>query len=267
MPKTQVPTVSASQGSSSSSHRTVPALPVDAGDPRPRRRIGRTVLLAVSIALGLLALGAVAGPYVYIHFIEGAPPKKLTFATTDSTSAATPSAPTTVDGAWKVAGGSTVGYRVPETIMGQGTTAVGRTARVTGHLSIAGASARSADFTVDVASVASDAQQRDRDYRSIMDAATIRTARFSLTRPIALGTIPADLQEITVPVTGKLTLHGLTKPVTFTLKARRNGARIEVNGSIPITFSDYKIANPSIAGAISVGDRGELEFLLVFAHR
>jgi polyisoprenoid-binding protein YceI len=267
MPKTKVRTAHAPQSSPSSSRRTVPALPVDTDKARPRRRSGRGVLLGFSIALALLALVAVAGPYVYIHFIEGAPPKKLTFATTASTIAAKPSAPATVDGAWSVTGGSTVGYRVPETIMGQGTTAVGRTARVTGHLSITGASARSADFTVDVGTIASDAQQRDRDYRSIMDAATIRTARFSLTRPIALGTIPVDLQEITVPATGDLTLHGLTRRVTFTLKARRNGPRIEVNGSIPITFSDYEIANPSIAGAISVGDQGELEFLLVFAHR
>jgi polyisoprenoid-binding protein YceI len=224
------------------------------------------VVFGLPIALVLLLVGAVVGPYVYIHFIEGDPPKKLGFETTHSTTAGKPSTPAAVAGAWKVTDGSTVGYRVPETIMGQGTTAVGRTAAVTGNLSITGSTVLSAAFTVDVANIASDAPQRDADYRRVMETATLPTATFVLTSPIALATIPVDLQEITVPVTGNLALHGISKPVTFTLKARRNGPKIEVNGSIPITLSNYKIASPSIAGAIVVGDEGELEFLLVFTR-
>jgi polyisoprenoid-binding protein YceI len=237
-----------------------------------RRRPLRTALRVLVAALAVLLVGAVIGPYVYIHFIAGQPPKKLSFETTNSRaatgsgSAAKPIAPLSVAGAWKVSEPSTVGYRVPETIMGQGTTAVGRTAAVTGNLSITATAVRSADFTVDVTNIASDAPQRDADYRRIMETATFPTATFTLTTPIALTTIPADLQQITVPVTGNLTLHGVTKPVILTLKARRNGATIEVNGSIPITFSNYEIANPSIAGAITVGNDGELEFLLVFTR-
>jgi hypothetical protein len=34
---------------------------------------------------------------------------------------------------------------------------------------------------------------------------------------------------------------------------------------VPITFSDYSIDNPS-GGPASVGNTGELEFLLVFAE-
>jgi polyisoprenoid-binding protein YceI len=98
-----------------------------------------------------------------------------------------------------------------------------------------------------------------------METARFPTAHFTLTTPIALGTIPADLQQITVPVSGNLTLHGVTKPVTFDLKARRNGTKIEVNGSMSIAFSNYKIANPSLPG-IKVGNNGQLEFLLVFTR-
>ncbi len=239
---------------------------------RPRRRTLRVSVRVLVVALAVALVGAVVGPYVYIHFVAGQPPKKLTFETTNSRAAtgtgrsAKPTAPLGVAGAWKVTRPSTVGYRVPETIMGQGTTAVGRTAAVTGNLSITDSTVRTAEFTVDVANIASDAPQRDADYRRVMETATSPTATFVLTSPIALATIPVDLQEITVPVAGNLTLHGISKPVTFALKARRNGPKIEVNGSIPITFSNYKIASPSIAGAIVVGNEGELEFLLVFSR-
>jgi polyisoprenoid-binding protein YceI len=84
-----------------------------------------------------------------------------------------------------------------------------------------------------------------------------------LTRPIDFAPLPADLTEISAQATGDLTLRGVTKPVTFDLTARRNGAAIEVNGSIPVTFADWDIPNPSTAG-ISTEDHGELEFLLVF---
>ena len=232
-----------------------------------RRRIRRIVVFGLPIALVLLLVGAVVGPYVYIHFIEGDPPKKLGFETTDSTTAGKPSTPAAVVGAWKVTDGSTVGYRVPETLMGQSTTAVGRAGAeaVTGNLEITDTSVPTADFTVDVTKLSGGNPGRDSAYAHVMDTVTFPTATFTLTTPIALASVPADLEQITVPVTGNLTLHGMTKPVTFDLKARRNGTKIETNGLIPITFSNYGIANPSDTFA-SVGDNGELEFLLVFAR-
>jgi hypothetical protein len=57
----------------------------------------------------------------------------------------------------------------------------------------------------------------------------------------------------------------VTNAVTVDLLARRNGATIEVNGTIPITFADYDIANPS-GGPAQVGDDGEIEFLLVLTR-
>ena len=217
----------------------------------------------------LILLVAVVAPYVYIHFIEGDPPKKLTFETSDSTSSTKASTGTTtatsVDGTWTITSASQVGYRVPETLFGQSTTAVGRTNAVTGTMTIDGTSVPAAEFTVDTTKITSDQANRDRQFHGrIMETATYPTATFKLTKPIDLGTIPADLKEITVPVTGDLTLHGKTNSVTFDLKARRNGDKIEVNGTIPITFADYNVSNPSV-GPASVGDNGELEFLLVFA--
>ena len=64
--------------------------------------------------------------------------------------------------------------------------------------------------------------------------------------------------------TGKLTLHGVTNSVTVPLSARRAGNVIQVSGSIPVTFADYQINNPSAAGVVTTQDHGTVEFLLNF---
>ena len=97
-----------------------------------------------------------------------------------------------------------------------------------------------------------------------MDTATYPTATFGLTSPIEFGSVPADQAVVSVNGIGKLTMHGTTKAVTIPLKAKRNGATIEVNGSLPITFADWNIPNPSF-GPVTTQDHGVLEFLLVFA--
>ena len=246
-----------------------------------RRR--RTWLIAVPVVAVLLAVG---GPFVYIHFIEGKPAAKLSFddlATTTTVAgstgtttvagasgtattgagATTAAARDGIDGTWKVGTGSQAGYRVPETLFGQKTEAVGRTTGVTGSLTIAGTTVSAATVTVDLATVKSDQSQRDGQFTGrIMNTASFPTATFTLTAPVSLGTVPADKVEVPLKLTGDLKVHGATKSVTVDVTARRNGNTIEVTGTIPVTFADFGIANPSF-GPASVGDTGTIEFALV----
>src|SRR5262245_54001464 len=224
------------------------------------------LVIGVPIALVVLVVG---GTFVYIHFIEGDPPPRLTFSSDPSTAGSDPSAPAAaptggVDGKWSATNASVAGYRVKEVLFGQDNEAAGRTNAVTGDLTIAGTTVNAATFTVDMTKVTSDSAQRDGQFRGrIMQTSQFPTSTFALTQPIQLASIPANLEELTVKATGKLTLHGVTKDVTIDLKARLKGSNLEVNGTIPITFSDYNISNPS-GGPAQVGDTGEIEFLLVF---
>jgi polyisoprenoid-binding protein YceI len=141
---------------------------------------------------------------------------------------------------------------------------VGRTTAVTGDLTIDGTTARSASFTADLTQLASGSGNRDNQVQGrILNTAQFPNATFKLTKPIALASIPADLVEISERATGDLMVHGTTQSVTFDLKARRNGDTIEVNGSIPITWSDYNIDSPS-GGPAQVEDSGQMEFLITF---
>ena len=217
----------------------------------------------------------VGGPFLYIHVLSKKAPPKLSLSTTATTAGSSSDDPAVgssdssvpLDGTWKVSSGSTAGYRVKEVLFGQSNTAVGRTSSVTGQFVASGTTINSGSFTVDMTSVTSDKSMRDRQFQGrIMETSTYPTATFELTQPIDLGAVPADGATKSVSATGKLTLHGVTKTVTIPLTARRTSNSIEVNGSLPITFADWNISNPSFGGTVTTEDHGLLELLLKFAH-
>jgi polyisoprenoid-binding protein YceI len=247
---------------------------------RPRHWL-RWLIGAVVVVAALAA----AGPFIYIHFFNAAPsalsltPGSSSSATGTASSAGTATANTAASGAvagtWTVGSGSVVGYRVNEVLLGQNATAVGRTTSVTGHLTIAGTAVTAASFSVPMDAIHSDKSQRDAQFDGrIMDVAQYPTGTFTLTSPIDLGSLPAAGVIKSYTAHGKLTLHGTTRAVTFTLTAERSAAKhgaakdggnqIEVAGDIPVLFSDYNIQNPSFAGFVTTQDHGLLEFLLVF---
>ena len=230
---------------------------------RNRRR-----LTIVGIVVGVILLGVVGGPFIYIHFFAGSTPAKLPINRGSSSGTSTTAGSQTqpLAGAWKISTGSQAGYRVNEVLLGQTTTAVGRTSAVTGHLQITGTAVDSGSFTVDLTKVHSNKSQRDGQFQGpIMDTARFPDATFELTQPIQLGTPPGNGQVINVTATGRLTLRGQTRPVTVSLTGRRSGNTIAVSGSIPVTFSDYGIPNPS-QSFVTTEDHGVIEFLLLFDH-
>jgi polyisoprenoid-binding protein YceI len=231
-------------------------------------------------AIVVLVVLGVGGPFIYIHFFNGSTPAALSLpaasssassssggtGSTGGTAAASTAASGSLAGTYSVGSGSAVGYRVNEVLVGQSTTAVGRSSSVTGHLTIAGTAATAATFSVPMDTVLSDKSQRNAQFDGrIMDVAQYPTGTFTLTSPIDLAPLPATGVIKSYTATGKLTLHGATRTVTFTLTAERKGAQIEVAGDIPVLFSDYNIQNPSIGGFVTTQDHGLLEFLLVFS--
>jgi polyisoprenoid-binding protein YceI len=222
---------------------------------------GRLVLAGAVLALAL----AVGGPFAYINFVQEDAPGRLgvATATTGGTAAATGAS---LDGTWTVAGGSQAGYRVEEVLLGQNVEAVGRTSAVTGELTVSGTEVQSGSFSVDLTQVTSDDDRRDDAFQGrIMETATYPRATFELTEPITLAELPADGETVTATATGELTLHGTTRAVTVELTVRRDGDTVNVSGSIPVTFADYGIANPSF-GPVTTEDNGEVEFLLALTR-
>lgn len=236
------------------------------------KSLSRKIIAAIAV----LAIGAVAGPWVYINLIKDDAPEALTLepstttiapesSTTIAAESTTTIAPaSTIDGEWKVVAESIVGYRVKETIVGQKTEGVGRTSEITGLLTIVDEQVTAAEFTVDMTTLVSDSTRRDRQVNTrILDTANFPTATLTLKEPITLTPEALAGSDFSVDTTGSLTLRGVTKDIDLTLIARLVDDVIEVNGSIQIVFTDWSIPDPSISSIIVV-DRGLLEFLVRF---
>jgi polyisoprenoid-binding protein YceI len=239
----------------------------------------KPVIRNVLAGVVVVAVGAVAGPWIYINLVKQGAPEALTLEPVVTTTVGEAVVETVietvvepvaevsaVDGQWVVAADSVVGYRAKEVIVAQKTEGVGRTSAVTGVLTIADEQVTGAEFTVDMTTLKSDSSRRDRQVNTrILDTATYPTATFVMNEPIELTAEALAGSDFTATVTGTLTLRGVTKDIEVTLIARLIGEVIEVNGSIELVFAEWSIPDPSLPGIV-VEDRGQLEFLLRFTR-
>jgi polyisoprenoid-binding protein YceI len=243
----------------------------------------RTKLLAGLAAslVGLLALGG--GSFWYLFLRDDAPPEVSLAAAVQSlaTSAAkttgaqaTPSPPQNapavtagVDGTWTVAeaGETFVGYRVKEELVSVGAvTAVGRTTEVEAEFIVEDGELVSGSVTANLAALKSDKTMRDNALRNQgLQTSQYPTATFvadgGLVLPDAIDTGAA----ISVAVSGKLTLHGVTRDVDVPLELQMVDGRLVAVGSIEIVFADYNITRPSAASVLSIEDHGVMELQIV----
>lgn len=87
-------------------------------------------------------------------------------------------------------------------------------------------------------------------------------ATFTLTSPLDVGSAALSGASVDVALSGDLTIHGVTRPVTIAGQARLNGDRIEIVASLTFPFSDFSMTPPDIAGFVQVEDEATLEVLL-----
>ncbi len=189
------------------------------------------------------------------------PPPKLADAP-----AADPAGAGSPDGTWTLgAKPGYVGYRVEELFAGETLRkdAVGRTTDVTGTLVFANGQLQSVEITANADALKSDRAPRDSFLRSnALETDKYPTGTFQAEQP-GLPAPPATGKAFKVPLTGDLTIHGVTRRVTLQLTARRRGDRIDVVTTAPIRFVDYGIQTPSTA-IVKTEDHGDLEADLTF---
>lgn len=180
-------------------------------------------------------------------------------------------APATPDGDWKVqpTKSAFAGYRIRELFAGSTIkkTATGRTSAVAGSLTVRDGAIPEAEIRADLTKLTSKEARRD----SALGERGIETDRFPgatfvLTSPISLPASPESGRTYEVKAAGDLTLHGVSRPVTFAIEARWDGATIAVAGSTPIELADYEIDPIEIPGFVKTDDRGTVELQLTFAR-
>jgi polyisoprenoid-binding protein YceI len=221
----------------------------------PRKRHWRRWILASVVALVALVVVA-AGLFIKLQ----PTPAALVLPTT---AASAPVGP--LDGKWDVAGGSLAGFRLPETVLGMSNDVVGRTNAVSGTIAVSGNQVTGATFRIDLAAVKVGGKAQPQ-FATSLGTRGHPSATFTLTQPMTLSS-PTPGATITATATGQLAIHGASRPVTFTISGRRDGAALQVAGSIPIALSDWGIKEPGGYGFLgSLANHGVAEFLLVL-HR
>ena len=173
-----------------------------------------------------------------------------------------------IEGDWAtVAGnGSFAGYRVEEELANIGfTTAAGRTEDVIATLTIAGDQVTAVDVEVNMQTLQTDDDRRDRAIRNqALETNDFPIGRFTLTEPITLPAAAAAGEAFTITAVGDLELHGVTNQVEIALEAQLVDGVIAVVGSAAILFEDYDIQQPTAPILLGVEDNGLMEFQLLF---
>lgn len=229
--------------------------------------------------LAILAVLAVAGVAVtYVTFFTDDSPDRLALSdqptpTTAGGPAGTTAAPlagSDLAGTWRVAAGSTAGYRVREKLaaLPAKSDAVGRTPAVTGTVRVDGSgtalTATDARFEVDLTQLTSDESRRDNRIRTDgLQTNQFPRATFVSTKPIPLPAETASGQAVKATAEGDLTIHGVTKRVSVPLDVRVAGGKGELVGSLGFPMSDFNITPPSIGGFVTVDPDATLEFKLI----
>ena len=218
--------------------------------------MGRRARIVVLVVLGAVVVLEAGGYAVLALTGDDAPPPPRLQGTAAAGGSTTEGA-----GRWHpvAAPGTFVGYRVNEEYLGVGVrTAVGRTSALTGSVTVTGDRVEAADLRADMSKLRSDQARRDDAlrYRGI-ETDRYPSARFTLASAVALSARGRR-------ATGTLTLHGRRAALAVTVRGQRlSGGRLELVGSAPIRFASFAIEPPSVAGLVSVRDRGVLEFRLV----
>ena len=230
----------------------------------------RRILIAGGVAVALLAGGGIAGAML-LDSHQSPPPLALGSPTPAGAAGG-------LTGAWKVAAGSEAGYRVREKFVNQASTteAVARTTKITGGLVVAGAGGSSLQatalhFTADLSALVSQDKyavfqtyQRDFFIRSIY-LMTDKYPNADFTADSV--SVPSDIASgpVTLSVTGKLTIHGQTNPVTTQVHVQLSGDQVEVAGSITVDMRDFNISPPDISFTKAEPDV-VIEYKLVLAR-
>jgi len=217
-------------------------------------------LLIGAVVVVVLVAGALLAWYVFGDNAPGKPHLSVEGPATGG--------PSTPNGPWHVARDpdAFVGYRIKE-LFGDAVLkrdAVGRTPTISGHMTVANGSVTTVVVSADLRDLDSGRAARDTYIQDNgLDSDKYPTARFTLTDPIALPGRAERGRTVKTNATGRLKLHGVTRPITFELDARWNGPTIEVVGTAPIRLADYRIDPPDTVIA-KVDDHGSIEVDLVF---
>jgi len=129
-----------------------------------------------------------------------------------------------------------------------------------------GTFATGSKISVDMTTIMTDDRQRtDSIRRDPLEVTRFRTSELVPKKTTGLTLPLARSGDFTFQLTGDLTMHGVTKSVTFDVKATRSNGKLTATATAnpSWTFGDFGMQPPSSFSVISIVDEIRMEFALV----
>jgi polyisoprenoid-binding protein YceI len=221
----------------------------------------RPVIIAgAAIVLAVVAVAAV----VVVWRLRSDDPNLLTEAPAIPTSAPAgiDASPTTAVAAAPVSlpsgvrrfvvasGESSAKYVVEETLRGLTATAVGTTTTVTGEIYLTKDGLYkdlASKFRVDLRTLKTDESMRDNYVRqNVLNTSRFPFADFAIENVTGFPASYTEGAEISLTLTGTMTVHGTAKPITFTVKARQAGNTLTATADTQFKMTDFGIDPPEV---------------------
>lgn len=120
-------------------------------------------------------------------------------------------------------------------------------------------------FTVDLRTLKSDESRRDARVQLTLDTANYPEAVFVVRRVEDFPRRWSGEEDATFRMTGDLTIHGVTREVTWEVKAKREGPVMTALATVELRYADFNIDPPNIAGFVSLTDDFTVQVQVVAA--
>jgi len=240
------------------------------GSPPARGRVRRTLAKPAARWLGasLLLIVAVSGLYVWTQLKP-----LLTSVENADVGYTVPTAPRLVAGPGETVyridpTQSQIHYAVDEKIVGQtASQATGSTNGIAGDLAVNPAnppSSRVGTIVVDVEQLHSDNNLRDARIRQdFLASHDVPLAQFTTDSLAGMPASMVDGQTYPFTMTGQMTVHAKSTPVTWNVEAKVDNDRLTATATTQVKMSALGIGPISLAGLVTTGDDVTLTFDLV----
>ena len=160
--------------------------------------------------------------------------------------------------------GSSAKYVVKENLRLIETTAVGETTAISGEIYLSpdglydGATS---SFTVDLRELKSDESRRDSYInRTTLDTSSFPFAEFVVESITGFPTDYVEDTQVELTLSGSMTIHGVSQPMTFSVLARQAGNSLSAVADADFKMTDFGIDPPSVSIATA---RDEVHIQLV----
>jgi len=181
-----------------------------------------------------------------------------------------PPTPPTAGAHLEIMEGSSATYRVTEQLAGISfpNDAEGTTPTVAGTLVIAadGSIAPGSKLTIDLRNLKSDQDQRDGYVKNrTLEVEKFPLAEFVPTKMQGLPVMIPTQGQTGFQLTGNMTIHGVTKEVTFQgIATFGRDSTVAGRGKTSFNFGTFGLTKPTLARLVSVEDKIDLEVVFKF---